>query len=116
MLGIDDIVILIIKLFCKSAGLKVLGAIFAPFFIAITPIGLIILILSIFLPIYYSKAQYINSKDNENKDWKRTLLSSAIIYYVIMVLLVIFMLFPLFCKSSEWYPSIVNKFPFNKIV
>jgi membrane protease YdiL (CAAX protease family) len=116
MLGIDDIVIIIIKLFCKSAGLKVLGAIFAPLVIVITPIGLSILILSIFLPIYYSKAQYINSKDNQNKDWKRTLTSSAIIYYIIMVLLVIFMLFPLFCKSSEWYPSIVNKFPFNKFL
>ena len=116
MLGIDDIIIIIIKLFCKSAGLKVLGAIFAPLFIVITPIGLVILILSIFLPIYHSKAQYINSKDNENKDWKRTLTSSAIIYYIIMVLLVIFMLFPLFCKSSEWYPSIVNKFPFNKFL
>lgn len=116
MLGIDDIVIIIIKLFCKSAGLKVLGAIFAPVAIAITPIGLIIFILSIFLPIYYSKAQYINSKDNEKKDWKRTLISTSIIYYIVMVLLVISVLFPLFCKSSEWYPSIVNKFPFNKFL
>ena len=116
MLGIDDIVLIIIKLFCKSTGLKVLGAIFAPIFILITPLGLVMLILSIFLPIYYSKAQYINSKDNESKDWKRTLTSSVIIYYIIMVLLVIFLLFPLFCKSSEWYPSIVNKFPFNKFL
>jgi membrane protease YdiL (CAAX protease family) len=116
MLGIDDIIIIIIKLFCKSSGLKVLGAIFAPFFMVITPAGLIILILSIFLPIYYSKAQYINSKDNETKDWKRTLLSSSIIYYIVMVILIIFVLFPLFCKSSEWYPSIVNKFPLNKIL
>ena len=82
MLGIDDIVLIIIKLFCKSTGLKVLGAIFAPIFILITPLGLVMLILSIFLPIYYSKAQYINSKDNESKDWKRTLTSSVIIYYI----------------------------------
>jgi membrane protease YdiL (CAAX protease family) len=116
MLGIDDIVLIIIKLFCKSAGLKVLGAIFAPLFMLITPAGLIILILSIFLPIYYSKVQYINSKDNEKKDWKRTLLSSFLIYYPLMVLIIIFILFPLFCKSSEWYPSIVNKFPFNKFL
>ena len=116
MLGIDDIVIIIIKLFCKSSGLKVLGAIFAPFVIVITPIGLSILILSIFLPIYHAKTQYINSKDNQNKDWKRTLTSSAVIYYILMVIIVILILFPLFCKSSEWYPSVVNRFPFNKFL